>query len=228
MSTSSQLLMHCSRDHYHSMSPDTLDVFAVGVKSGFFGNNPPFTVQPFTEATLQGNITDYVTKRGLYKTGGLAQRTRAVLLAGLDSIADEVDKVAAGNGDIITLSGNVATDGTRTASVKPLQPVATLERGGTRELIARCETVQGAKHYGCILVENQPLPAYVVLSESGKLIFDFSSQPPTVPSMIVDLSDQREKHFTNLTHDATYYLYMYAVNSAGVSPLSDVVSMVCW
>ena len=44
----------------------------------------------------------------------------------------------------------------------------------------------------------------------------------------IDLTSQREKHFTGLKPGSTYYFYYYVVNSAGVSPLSTVVSIMCW
>src|SRR4051812_46190789 len=102
-------LVHCSHDHYHTMPLDELDVFAGGVKLGFYGNNPPFITLPMTLVAFTGLIGNFNTTRAAYKVGGLAQRTpfriaKAALLLALDQIADAVDEVALGDGDTITLS----------------------------------------------------------------------------------------------------------------------------
>jgi hypothetical protein len=227
-------LIHCSVEHYHQMKFDDLGDFGLTVKSGFFSNNPPFIVQPITETVFGDSITDYTTKHAAYKSGGLLQKgpfliAKDTLITNLDKIAVEVDKVALGNPDIITLSGNVPTDGSKSHAVKPGQAVVTIERGMPLEIVTKCALVHGAKHYGCILVQGGPLPNNVELLDSGKLVVNFNGVVP-FPSngIVVDLNDQREKHFPNLAHDVTYYAYYFCVNSAGVGPLSDPVSIVCW
>jgi hypothetical protein len=224
------------------MDLDTVESFGLGVKAGYFGNNPPFTILPITAVALQGLIDDYVSKRAAYVSGGLAQKgafmlAKAALMAALDSLAVETDKVAVGDEAIIILAGFVPTK-TAGEGTKPGQCVVTLKRGITGELISNCAIVPGAKHYGCIMTEGAPLPAGASITADGKLILTSLNNPnppipnpfpqPEIISAQFDFSDQREKHFMNLIHDATYYFYYYAVNATGVSPLSEVVSMVAW
>jgi hypothetical protein len=226
-------LIHCSVEHYHQMKFDDLDDFALTVKAGFFGNIATFPVQPVTETVFGASVSNYTAKYAAYKSGGLLQKgpfliAKSELMGYMDDICVEVDKVALGNPDIITLSGNVPTDGSKSHAVKPGQAVVTIERGMPLEIITKCALVHGAKHYGCILVQGGTLPDNVELTDSGKLVVALNGGPIPANVIVVDLNDQREKHFPNLVHDAIYYAYYFCVNSAGVGPLSDPVSIVCW
>ena len=120
-----------------------------------------------------------------------------------------------------------------TPATIPAQPVVTVKRGTLGELIPSCVAVPGAKHYGCIMTENGTLPEGLILTPDGKLVAQWDNKnmnmaQPQITGLQIDLTEQRIKHFTGLKHDATYYFYFYAVNAAGVSILSEVVSMVCW
>ena len=124
-------------------------------------------------------------------------------------------------------------DPNHTAASKPDQAVVKVKRGAPLELIASCDSVPGAKYYGCLVTEGAPKPDWLTISPDGKAIVSFDHPAPPVPGpemtgFIVDLNMQRIKSFTNLKHDVTYYFYYYVVNSAGVSILSEVVSIVCW
>ena len=124
-------------------------------------------------------------------------------------------------------------DTTHTKVTKPDAPVVKLKRGVANELVSTCAAVPKAKHYGAILVGSAPLPAGIVITPDGKLVFPVNDDPnpnpqPKITALLLDLNDQREKHFPGLTAGTTYYVYYYAVNAAGVSALSNVVSLVCW
>src|SRR5688572_17821351 len=91
---------------YHSLPPDEVDDFALGVKDGYYGNNPPFTVLPITAAAFQALIDDYIIKRAAFVNGGESQKgayllALAALMSALDSLADETDEVA--DGDVPTI-----------------------------------------------------------------------------------------------------------------------------
>ena len=229
--------IHCSLS-YHNMELDKVESFCLGVKAGYFGHNPPFTVLPLTELAYEDLIKDYVFTRAAYVNGGELQKgpfllAKAALMEATDSLASATDKVAKGDAAIITLAGFEPTKTGNSEGVKPGQCVVTVKRGIAGELISNCALVTGAKHYGCIMVEGGALPDWVTISADGKIVIDASEfTPGPDPSKITgaqfDLTDQREKHFTGLKHDATYYFYYYAVNATGVGPLSEVVSMVCW
>ncbi len=228
---------------YHDTPIDQLDTFALGVKGGVYTNDPPFTVAdlPMNEAAFNTLITTFGTKRAEYVQGGLAQKgpfldAKNALMTGLDTMGNFVNLKANGNPNIITLGGYVPTDIIRTPSVRPLAAAGvTVKRGALLEIITECPKIAGVKYYGCIITESGPLPSVVTLSESGKLIFvpDNSPVPPPSPGlqmtgMQADLTEQRIKHFPGLKHDFTYYVYYYLVNAAGVSPLSEPVSIICF
>lgn len=126
----------------------------------------------------------------------------------------------------IELCGLRPRDNTRTPAVRPDKPVAVVKRGNDLELLAECNLLENADLYGCILVEGTPIGAKITFTEFGKFIFNTASG--SILGLQIDLSKKRKKKFTGLKHDATYYLYFFAINSAGASPLSDPVSIVCW
>lgn len=232
--------VHCSLA-YHEMPLDGVESFALGIEAGYFGNNPPFTVLPFTQIVYHDKIDAYVAKRAEYVNGGLSQKgpfllAKKALMDATDSLAVETDKVANGDADTIILAGFTPTKNTGEGA-KPGQCSVTAKRGIAGELIANCEIVEGAKHYGCIMVEGGELPPWFTINAEGRIIVDQShwappttlaAEPDKIISIQFDLTDQREKRFTGLTHDAVYYFYYYAVNAKGVGPVSEVVSIVCW
>jgi len=125
-------------------------------------------------------------------------------------------------------------DATATPTTKPDAPVVTIKRGVPGELIATCAIIPKAKYYGCLMLEGGLLPSDFQISPDGKIIVNTMNnpnpnpQPDTVTGFQFDLTEKRLKHFTGLKPGVTYYFYYYAVNAAGVSPLSAVVSMMCW
>ena len=121
-------------------------------------------------------------------------------------------------------------DPNRTAANKPEQAVVQVKRGEEGELITKCRAVAGAKHYGCILTEGAPLPAWVMISPDGNLEIDIARAAaiPNLKSVSANLTDQRVKRLTRLHAGSTYYIYYYAVNAAGVGALSEPVSIVVW
>lgn len=228
---------------YHELPNDELKTFADGIVTGFYGNNPPFTIQPLTQVAFQTLIDDYEDKLSDYENGGDDQKgpfllAKAALIDALDLIAAETDKVADANAATIILAGFEPTK-ERGETVKPGQGTVTVKRGIAGELIATCAQVDGAKHYGCIMAEGAPLPEWLIIDGNGRIVVDMNEPSPSpMPgptpgpgspvSVQLDFTDQRVKHFLNLKHDVTYYFYFYAVNAKGVGPLSEVVSMVCW
>jgi len=225
--------INCSHN-FHKLPNDDLKTFGDGVDTGFYGNNPPFILQPMPQPAFQALIIDFDNKLSDYQKGGDEQKgpflvAKEALMDALDDIATEVDKVADGDANIIILAGFVPTK-ERGETSKPGQGTVTVKRGIAGELISTCELVNEARHYGCIMTEGAPLPEWVVIDGNGRIVWENTPDPgPDAPvSIQLDFTDQRTKHFLNLKHDVTYYFYYYAVNAKGVGPLSEAVSMVCW
>ena len=214
---------------YHETPNDQLKTFAEGVGTGYIGNPTTFTVQPYTAAVWAALVGAYDTTYTAYENGGEAQKgafllAKAALMDALDELAEETDEVADGDGDKIILACFTPTKAPG-ETVKPGQCVVEVKRGIAGELVTTCAKVEYGKHYGCIMVTGAPLPAGIVVDGNGRIALPAGTLPNT---LVFDLNDQREKHFTDLIHDTTYYFYYYAVNAKGVGPLSEVVSMVCW
>lgn len=235
-------MIRCNKE-YRRLVLSPLKTFADGVVTGYFGNNPPFTVLPLTLIAFQALIDDYETKRSAYESGGEDQKgpyliAKDALIDALDLLSPETDKVADGDAAVIILAGFVPTK-ERGETNKPGQGIVTVKRGIAGELIATCAIIDEAKHYLCIMTEGAPLPEEIVINGNGRIVVAMNEPGPSpgpgptppplsVASFQMDFTGQRTKHFQNLTHDVTYYFYFFAVNAKGVGPLSEVVSMVCW
>lgn len=222
---------------YHSLRTNVIKVFAVGVRDGIFNNNPPFITPPITIVALQLLIDDYSAAYDAFKLHTAAissvDDARDLLMAGLDTLRVYVDTEANGNAIIIALAGFEPTKGSANNVVKPLQPTGvTLVRGIQGELIAECATIIDADSYGAVLT-SELLPAWFVIDGFGQVVIEQGNTPgpipPSAPSPgnadgILDLTKARKKKFSNLQVNVTYYVYFWAANAAGVSPLSNAVS----
>ncbi len=125
-------------------------------------------------------------------------------------------------------------DAKPTPTNKPDMPMATIKRGVPGELIATCGILPKAKYYGCLMLEGGQLPNWLRIDPDGKIALTNMNQISSdahfskVTGFQFDLNEKRMKRFAGLKPGATYYFYFYAVNNAGVSPLSEVVSVMCW
>lgn len=82
--------------------------------------------------------------------------------------------------------------------------------------------------YGAILVADNPLPDYISINAAGQVVVTGSGSAPAPPSptpgssyYVMDFNKARKKKFTDLTKGRMYYIYFYAGNSGGISPLSE-------
>jgi len=224
---------------YHTIKPDLLTNFAIGVRDGIFNNPTIYNTPPMTIIIFQGLIDGYTNARAAYKQGGLAQKgdyelAKKALIDALDQLAVYVSGVAQGNAALITEAGFVPTKGNLTPITKPNQPTGvTLTRGLPGELYADCDAATGVDSTGGILIAESELPEGMGINELGQIVVTDmgSSGPSSGPTpgpgsirFIQDLNKNRRKKFTGLQIGTTYYLYMWAMNAGGVSPLSVGVS----
>ena len=226
---------------YHHIHLDVLDVFAIGVRDGIYGNAGTFATPPITQAAFQVFIDDYINTRGAYVQGGLAQKgpflaAKTALITTLDDFATYVDGIAKGDANIITLAGFVPTKPGGTAGHAPAQPLpALVTRGASGELFAECPVVAGADSYGCLAFAGFPMPSVLSLNAVGQLIVQNTKDPmgppmPPQPNGIIaffDLNKSRKKKFVGLQPHVVYYFYFYTSNASGVSPISEVSSLEC-
>ncbi len=222
---------------YHSLRTNPIKVFAVGVRDGVFNNNPPFITPPTTQIALQLLIDNYSDAYDAFKlhTASMSEvdETRDLLMAGLDVLREYVDTEANGNATIIALGGFVPTKGSSNNVAAPLQPTGvTLVRGIQGELVAECAAITDADSYGAVLA-TKLLPVWFVINGFGQIVIEQGNTPSPIPPSgptpgntggILDLTKGRKKKFSNLQVGVTYYVYFWAMNAGGVSPLSDAVS----
>jgi len=234
------VVVRCSLG-FKKLKVKSIPVFAIGVKDGLYGNTMVFPMPTIAEPIFIALINTYNDTLGIYEQGGKGQfgafdSARTALLNALDLNAKYVDTVAVGDENIITLAGYMATKGTRSAAVKPVQATgATAKADETGVIIAECAKQNSASSYGCILVAGSPLPAGINISDAGQLIFtevDSDNESGNTNTILantltniftkgaIDFTVSRKKTFSNLTRGVTYYFYFFVINSKGVGKLS--------
>lgn len=231
---------HCSVD-YHNFNGTDLDLKAKLVAEGIYTNDPPFTSPPYTQTAFNLLVTDHHDKYDAYKNGGQGQKgaystARTSLITAMDKTGDYVDERPGVDNDMILLAGFTPTKTGETKSVIPPPPGGiTLSLGITGEMFSICDAITGETFYGSILVAGKPLPENFSINNAGQVIIMGDKTEPTTTvtevkegvTFILDLTKQRRKHYRGLTKGVDYYCYYFAVNSAGVSPLSGPVVLMC-
>jgi hypothetical protein len=230
---------HCSVD-YHEFGFAKLLNFAGGVKLKIYTNDPPFTSPPLTEAQLNTLMENFHTAYTTYKNQGKLFKAeylaaRAALIKGLDDIGDFIEGLTGVDAEMISLGGYTPTKTTDTEATTPGQTaIPELKHGGAGEIFAEVPAVDGAEDYGCLVFAGQPMPSNFTFL-NGQIIVRPDTTPPFPgptpppgpmdPVFIHDVSKSRRKHFQGLKPGTIYYFYFYAANSAGVSILSAVRTM---
>ncbi len=198
-----------------------------------YGHPATFMSPTITEPVFRGLIQEFVNKKGSYE-GGNVPRTVFItakdnLMAALDTTADYVDGVAQGNANTVTLGGYEATKGNSSKVNPPVQPTGiVIKRGINGELLAECAKMDKVIFYGALLVADNPLPDYIGINAAGQVVVTGSGSAPAPPSptpgssyYVLDFNKARKKKFTDLTKGRMYYIYFYAGNAGGISPLSE-------
>ncbi len=219
---------------FHNLKFDDINDFAVGVADGVYGQPGTFPAPTITEPIFRGLITEFSTKKGSYESGNVPRTVfitaKDNLMAALDTIADYVDSEAKGNANTVTLGGYEATKGNASKVNPPSQPTGLIiKRGINGELLAECTKMDKVVYYGALLTADNPLPDNIGINAAGQVVVTGNNNPmPGPPSptpgnsyFILDFNKARKKKFTDLTKGRMYYIYFYAANAGGVSPLSE-------
>jgi hypothetical protein len=222
---------------YHFYRNDNMEVFAIGIRDGIYGNVTIFMTPPLTQIQLQLLIDNFLNTYSAYKNGGIAQKgpfniAKEQLMAGFDTLSAYVDSIALGDANIILLAGFVPTKSSVSASTPPAQPQqVTITREVPGTFSTDCAVVEGADGYQALL-SRELLPATININASGQIVDMDDSMPgggsasPATSTLrfIIDLNKARKKTFSSLQIGTTYYVYYWAINAAGVSILSEPVS----
>jgi hypothetical protein len=235
----------------YSLSPvGELNVPAGVVLINLYPNATTFTSPPMTEPLFSALISTYVSRYSAYVDGGATAKaeflqTEEELLNAMNSTALYVDSVAQGDRNIIILSGFVPTKETNTPKQKPTElENVEVTRGASGELLVSSDLQEGVDTYFCLLTANTPPPAWFNANEAGQVVFDDGGNTPTPPpgtdpqptpmtsdktlGGIFDFTKGRKKKFMNLTPGTTYWVVMFGINTAGVGPVSQPISIVCY
>ena len=230
--------------NYRQYKLDLLKTFAELVLTGIYNNVATFMTPTVLQATFSALVSDYGIKLIAYKSRTLSKAefdlSKAALLNALNMLAPYVDIIALGDPVIINLAGFDATKGSNSATNAPVQPTGiTFAKGITAQFETDCKIDANAESYGAVLVPDNALPANVGMNGLGQLVIidgsgatttSVASVPVITLKGIIDFNKSRKKTFSNLQMGTTYFLYYWAMNAGGVSPLSDPVSkkMVEW
>lgn len=228
--------IHCRRS-YHYLIYDAINDFAVGVADGVYGNPATFMSPTINELDFRALITEFVNKKGSYESGNVPRTVfitaKDNLMAALDTTADYVDGVAQGNTNTVTLGGYEATKGNNSKVNPPVQPTGIIiKRGINGQLLAECAKMDKVVFYGALLVADNPLPDNIGINAAGQVVVTGSGSAPAPPSpspgptpgssyYVLDFNKARKKIFTDLTKGRMYFIYFYAGNAGGISPLSE-------
>ena len=216
--------VRCKRD-YHFLKPGSVGLAVSKIKSGVYSHPEHFPHPDLTEEEYADVIKEYTDTFSAYKGHrnpmSAMQSKLKKLFKATDLLADYVDKRANNNAAIIELAGFKPTLQYVGRKNVPEQCKVTVKRGSSRELLTICPKVENADSYGAILTDK-PLP-HGVYVESGKLFFSEVSAALHDSVIIFELNRTRKKVFRNLEVGVTYYIYYWAGNAKGISPLSEVV-----
>ena len=222
---------HCSVDYHEFAGPD-LETQGHKVSSGIYGHPVPFASPPFTQTVFDGLVEDVHLTYEAYHNGGVEQKgaymtARTALIGALDTTGHFVDALPGVNDDMIVLAGFTPTKTGRTDAVVCEAPVIThVDKETTTWLKPLCNAVPGAIFYGCLILEA-PLGENIVFY-NGQIIISPVTGPIPVPSNVrLVVTKGRLKEIPQLEKGKDYWIYMYAGNSAGISPLSAGVQVMC-
>ena len=222
---------HCSLS-YHQFNPTDLENFGHHVSTGIYTSTPPFTSPPDTQVIFDGLVSVFHDTYIAYKNGGKDQKgaymtAHTNLMEALDATAHYVDELPGVNEDMITRAGYTPTKTGDTKAVVPDTPeVEKIDRPAKGTLEPSCKAVHGAEFYGCIILEHPWSEGLGFFA--GQVVISNGSDPiPPAISVRLVVTKGRKKTVPDLISGKEYWIYFYAGNSAGISPLSDGVSIVC-
>ena len=217
--------VHCSRK-YHKYATTKLDSFGHGVKTGIYGNKPPFDAPPITEEDFKEYLNVYHDAYEAFKNGGKDQKGAYLtalnnLMEALDKLADYVDGIKDVDEAMITLAGFTPTKIGETKAVIPAAPDGVnADRGGKGVLVFNCNKSDGAEYYGLILLDK-PWDNTLFFVDGQLVLNGFTGGLRHITTK------GRKKVINSLQSKTEYWAYYYAGNAASVSQLSAAVSIVC-
>ena len=207
-----------------------LSNFANGVIQGIYTNTSIFVSPPLVWAVVKQKNTAYSDALADYNALGKTKKTaylvaREELIADLNQLALYVNSVADSDASIILTAGfePTAESNQKPPLLEKIESVlVTPSKVSGRVTVAIPSLLdKGVSFYGLILVSGPPLTPSnftngfftITASEGQKIVMDFNRK--------------RIKVIDGLDSSIEYKGYVFAINSVGVSPLSDAVRVKC-
>jgi hypothetical protein len=214
----------CRLDFKRFSNPN-LQVLSEQVAIGVYENTNVFTAPTISEANYKVALETYRTTFIDYKAYGRTRKVafldaRTELLAMLNVVAAYVNTVARGNESIIYLSGFSPTKaGTeRAPQLDKITNIAITVGNVSGKAVIDTPAIvnKGVASYGLICIEGKPMDTADFVN--GQLVIATDTS-----KIILDSSKSRIKTLVGLVPGMQYFVYMYASNASGVSPLSSGV-----
>jgi hypothetical protein len=216
-----------SKLRFYRLKKDDLTGLLNEVKNGIYSNAPVFASPPVTETTFVQMQDDFITARSNFETYGITKKTsyttaKKEVFDKLTQLARYVDTVAQGDVSVIALSGFTPS----VTVIKKNEPIEKIRHFDINrnnvagELLIDIPPItdKGSVHYSCICIKGPDFPEIAV--KNGQLEINSHGVP-----FLIDNTKSRKKKFTQLTPGSQYHFYVYATNTVGVSPISDVKSV---
>ena len=210
---------------YRQLGSDKLTSFSGGVSIGVFENPDTFPNPPMTKAEFDASVTKFNGAAADYKKLGYTKLhdfevARGELVINLDKTGEYVNNVAAGIGSIIALGGYVPSKTNVTKSTPITTPAeGKATRGpGVTDITGESIAIKnnGVIDYTVVVVLGGPLPEGTFVNGQIRVINS------TVP-ILIDSSHDRKKIFNNLPSWTIAYVYFFAFNPMGASPLGEPI-----
>jgi hypothetical protein len=210
---------------YRIWGAPLLDTFSGKIVNGLYANPLTFASPPVSAAEFAAVFSALVTCYSNFKMYGKTEKfnyevAHAALIEKLDELSTYVDEVAAGNASKITLSGFVPSSERpeKATEIDKIEVFTVKQTNGKITVETPAITNKGAVNYNCVCVAGSPLRNPVLVN--GQIILSADD-----PQIHQDFNKSRIKTFPNLIIGVQYFFYVFAANSAGVSPLSDPKSL---
>lgn len=214
------------RVNFHNLGISKLELFINGVRNGVYNNAADFISPPDTAPVFDAIALDYFTSAAEYQQFGITKQTaflaaRSTLMTHLDSLATYVNTIAVGDVSIIALAGFTPSK-VHSQRLPAIEKIESFIVGVTRvsgDVQVEIPTInnRGAVTYSCICSEGAPLRSAAFID--GQMKFESDG------TIYQDCTKSRKKTLHSLPPGSQCYFYVYATNSAGVSPLSDAKSV---
>lgn len=213
--------------NFHKFKSGELTTFVNDVINGIYSHPGIFISPPVTAAELETAKDDFSTSYAEFLQYGDTKKStffnaRKSLMVLMDKIADYINVISEGDPSKIILAGfTIKRD--RFKRVPSLEKIPNFKVRGTGvpgEVMISIPAIinRGSINYSCLCVKGAPLKNAAFIN--GQIAIEEGG-----PQIFYDCNKSRLKKFQALISGVQYYFYVFASNTANVSPLSDFKSL---